>query len=203
MVIIYIPKILKHWFTGSLYDTPTFQKLWHVIDFIFFRNLYTSMAKQTPAIIPMMGEETVVTKFAFLLIWNFVINFTILKSSWVLANHLCYLNVNFISSSIWKQKRVCFGIKLYKLTSSNSTTLNISVNSRKRIFHNGDEINDMSAPERTPFYQIFFFLLVTPDIFQVTMMQLKDYHLSGTFPKRSYRKELAYVLLRSFLLNTS
>ena len=35
------------------------------------------------------------------------------------------------------------------------------------------------------------------------MMQLKDYHLSGTFPKRSYRKELLYVLMRNFLLNTS
>ena len=62
------------------------------------------MAKQTPAMIPMMGEEAVVTKFAFLLIWNFAANFSILKSSWVLGNHLSYLNVNFISSSILKQK---------------------------------------------------------------------------------------------------
>ena len=58
------------------------------------------MAKQTPAMIPMMEEETVTPKFAFLLMWNFVVDFTIRKSSWVLANHLCYLNVNFISSSI-------------------------------------------------------------------------------------------------------
>ena len=57
-----------------------------------------------------------------------------------------------------KTKRVCFGIKLYKLTSSNDTTLNFSVNSRKRMFHNGDENSDMSAPERMPFYQIFFSL---------------------------------------------
>ena len=56
-----------------------------------------------------------------------------------------------------KTKRVCFGIKLYKLTSSNDTTLNFSVNSRKRMFHNGDEDSDVPAPERTPFYQIFFF----------------------------------------------
>ena len=34
------------------------------------------------------------------------------------------------------------------------------------------------------------------------MMQLKDYHLSGTFSKRSYRKELVCVLMRNFLLNT-
>ena len=73
MGIIYTPNILKHWFTDSLYDTPTFQKLWHVIDFIFFSNFYTSMAKQTPAMLPIMGEEAVVTNFAFLLIWNFVL----------------------------------------------------------------------------------------------------------------------------------
>ena len=75
-----------------------------------------------------------------------------------------------------KPKRVCFGIKL---TLSNGTTLNFSVGSKKRMFHNVDENSDMSAPERTSFYQIFFFLLVTPDKsqFPVTMMQLKDYHL--------------------------
>ena len=77
MEIIYKPNILKHWFPDSLYETPTFQKLWHVIDFIFFRNFYASIAKQTLAMTPMMGEEAFVTKFAFLLIWNFVVNFTI------------------------------------------------------------------------------------------------------------------------------
>ena len=56
-----------------------------------------------------------------------------------------------------KTKRVCFEIKLYMLTSSYGTTLDFSINSRKRMFHNGDENNDMSAPERTPFYQLFFF----------------------------------------------
>ena len=100
MKIIYTPNFLKHWLTDSQYDTPTFQKFWNVIDFIFFSSFYTSMAKQTPDMIAMMREEAVVTKFAFLLIWNFVANFSILKSSWVLENHLCYLNVNFISSSI-------------------------------------------------------------------------------------------------------
>ena len=57
-----------------------------------------------------------------------------------------------------KTEIVCFGIKLYELTSSNGTTLNFSVDSRKRIFHNGDENSDMSASERTSFYQIFFSL---------------------------------------------
>ena len=56
-----------------------------------------------------------------------------------------------------KTKRVCFEIKLYKLTSSNDRTLNFSVKIKKRIFHNGDGNSDMSAPERTPFYQLFFF----------------------------------------------
>ena len=55
-----------------------------------------------------------------------------------------------------KTKRECFGIKLDKLTSSNGTTLNVSVNSRKRIFHNGNENGDISARETTPFDQLFF-----------------------------------------------
>ena len=32
-------------------------------------------------------------------------------------------------------------------------------------------------------------------------MQLKDYHLFGTFAQRSYRKALVYALMRNFLLN--
>ena len=63
-----------------------------------------------------------------------------------------------------RTKRVCFEIKRYGLTSSNGT-FNFSVNSRKRIFHNGDNNSDISAPERIPFDKLFFFLLlVTPDI---------------------------------------
>ena len=57
-----------------------------------------------------------------------------------------------------KTKRVCFGIKLYQLTSSNGTTLNFSVNSRKIMFLNEDENSDKLAPERMAFYQMFFFL---------------------------------------------
>ena len=63
MGIINTQNILKHWLTDNLYDTPTFQKLWRVIDFIYFRNFYTSMTKQTPAMIPVMEKEAVVTKF--------------------------------------------------------------------------------------------------------------------------------------------
>ena len=48
--------------------------------------------------------------------------------------------------------------------SSNSTTLNFSVNSRKRMFHHWDENSDMSTPKRGPFYELFSLLLVTPDI---------------------------------------
>ena len=114
MGITYTPNILSPWLTGNLNDTLTFQKLWHVIDFIFFRNIYTSMAKQTPAMIPMMGEETVVTKLAILLIWSFVVNFTILKSSWVLTNHLCYLNVIFITCYPKKQLSVDKSLVLFK-----------------------------------------------------------------------------------------
>ena len=45
-----------------------FKKLGHVVDFIYFRNFYTSMAKQTPDLISMIGKEAVVTKFAFSLV---------------------------------------------------------------------------------------------------------------------------------------
>ena len=53
-----------------------------------------------------------------------------------------------------KTKRICFGIKLDKLTSSNRITLNFSVDSKKRLLYNGNENNDISEPERTPFYQL-------------------------------------------------
>ena len=52
------------------------------------------------------------------------------------------------------RKRVCFGIKLYKLTSSDGITLNYSVTSRKRVFHNGNENSDMSTPEKNSFIPI-------------------------------------------------
>ena len=74
MGIIYTPNILKHCYIDSLYDTPTFQKLWHVIDLIYFRNVYISMAKQAPAVMPIMGKEAIFTKVPFSLIWNFVIS---------------------------------------------------------------------------------------------------------------------------------
>ena len=36
-----------------------------MIDFIYFRNFYTSTAKQTLAMTPMIEKEAVVTKFPF------------------------------------------------------------------------------------------------------------------------------------------
>ena len=42
------------------------------------------------------------------------------------------------------------------------------------------------------YINIFVLLLVTPNI-------LKEHHLLGIFPQRSYRKELVYVLMRNFL----
>ena len=61
-------------------------------------------------------------------------------------------NVHF--KQYMKTKRACFGIKTYKLTLSMSLTLSFSVNSRKRMFLNGNEDSDISAPERTSFYQL-------------------------------------------------
>ena len=49
---------------------------------------------------------------------------------------LALLKCQFHFKQYMKIKRVYFGIKLYKLTSSNGT----SFNSRKRMFHDGDEL---------------------------------------------------------------
>ena len=50
-----------------------------------------------------------------------------------------------------KTERVCFGIKLYKLTSSNGITLNVLVIYRKWFFLNGNEnrYRYMPTPERS------------------------------------------------------
>ena len=116
MGIIYTPIILKHWFTDSLHDTQTFQKLWHVClftDMNLCRKLYYPKKQLS------VGKSLVLFK--------------------------CQLHFK----QYIKTKRVCFGIKLYKLTLSNGIILVFSLNSRKRMFHNGNGNSDVSAPERT------------------------------------------------------
>ena len=75
------------------------------------------------------------------------------------------------------KKRVCFEIKFYKLTSSNGTTLFFSVNSRKSMFHNGNENSDMSPPERNPFHQLFLFKLLKITINTKTGLLMYVYFL--------------------------
>ena len=58
-----------------------------------------------------------------------------------------------------KTKRVCFGIKLYMLTSSNGTTLNFSVKSRKRMFHNGQIRIVICQHQTVPLFTKFFIFL--------------------------------------------
>ena len=68
------------------------------------------------------------------------------------------------------------------------------------MFHNGDENSDMSATERTPFYQLYIFLLfVRADIPPVSGNNDAIKRLSFV----RYRKELVYVLMRNVLLNIS
>ena len=68
MEVTYKPNVLTHWSeTDSLYYTPIYQKLWHMIDFIYFRNFCTSMAMQVPAIIPMMAKELLPLSMLFYL----------------------------------------------------------------------------------------------------------------------------------------
>ena len=155
MGVIYTPNILKYSFIDSLYDTPTFQKLWHVIDFIYFRNFYTSMAKQTPAMIPMMGKEAVVTKFTFLYM-KLCHKLYYPKKQLSVGKSFALLKCQLHFKQYIKTKRACFEIKLYKLTSSNGTTLIFSVNSRKRMFQMGVRIG-MSPAEGAPFHQLFLF----------------------------------------------
>ena len=60
------------------------------------------MVKQTPAMNPMMTKQAVVTKIAFLLIWNFVVNVTILKISGMTLIFLIFdsgLNILIFSNS--------------------------------------------------------------------------------------------------------
>ena len=121
------------------------------------------MAKQTPAMIPMMGKEAVVTKFTFLYM-KLCHKLYYPKKQLSVGKSFALLKCQLHFKQYIKTKRVCFEIKLYKLTSSNGTTLNFLVSSTKRMLHNGNENSDMSATERTPFYQLFSLLLVTPDI---------------------------------------
>ena len=57
-----------------------------------------------------------------------------------------------------KTKRVCFGMKLYKFTSSNCTTLNFSVNSRKGCFIMGMRIVICRHEKERLFINHFFSL---------------------------------------------
>ena len=104
-----------------------------VIDFTYLRNFYSSMAKQTPALIPMMGKEAVVTKFTDVKLCR---KLYYPKKELSFGKSLALLKCQFHFKQYMKIKRVYFGIKLYKLTSSNGT----SFNSRKRMFHDGDEL---------------------------------------------------------------
>ena len=168
MGMIYTPNILKYSFIDSLYDTPTFQKLWHVIDFIYFRNFYTSMAKKTPAMIPMMGKEAVVIKFTFLHM-ELCHKLYYPKKQLSVGKSFVLLKCQLHLKQYIKTKRVCFEIKLYKLTSSNGITEIFSVNSRERMFHNGGWEQGYVTTRRNPFSPtIYFLLLITPDIPRVS-----------------------------------
>ena len=121
------------------------------------------MAKQTPAMIPMMGKEAVVTKFTFLYM-KLCHKLYYPKKQLSVGKSFALLKCQLHFKQYIKTKRVCFEIKLYKLTSSNGTTLIFSVNSRKRMFHNGGENRDVTS-RRNPFSPtISFLLLITPDI---------------------------------------
>ena len=153
MEIICKAKILMHQSTDSLYYSPTFQKVWHLIDYIYFRSFYTSITNQLPAMIPMMAKEAVVTKCSLLLLWTLP-KPSCPKKQLIVGKSLALFKCQLDFIQYIKIKRVCFGIKLNNLTSSSCITLFFSVNSRKRMFPNGNENSDISARERTSFHQL-------------------------------------------------
>ena len=114
------------------------------------------MAKKTPAMIPMMGKVAVVIKFTFLHM-ELCHKLYYPKKQLSVGKSFALLKCQLHLKQYIKTKRVCFEIKLYKLTSSNGITEIFSVNSRERMFHNGGENRDMSPPEGTPFHQLFIF----------------------------------------------
>ena len=112
----------------------------------------------------MIGKEAVVTKFVFFPDTKLYRKLYCPKKQLIVSKSLvlfkCQLHFNYYI----KTKRVCFEKKPYKLTSSNSTTLNFSVNSRKRMFQNGDENSDMSAHQKEPLFTKYFLSLTGGNI---------------------------------------
>ena len=154
MGTIYTPNTRKHWFTDSLYDTPTFRKLWHGIDFIYFRHFYTSMAKQTPAMIQWWERRLLSPSlpFAYELCHKLYCPKMQLSVCKLLALLKCQLHFN----QYIKTKRVCLEIKLYKLTSSNGTTLTFQLTARKVCFIIGMRIVMCHHQKETLFTNYFF-----------------------------------------------
>ena len=83
--------------------------------------------------IPMMVKEAVVTKFSLLLTCNFVVDFTTLKKQLSAGKTLSLFKCQ-LHFKQYTKERVCFVIKLYKITSSNDITLVFLVNSRRECF---------------------------------------------------------------------
>ena len=114
------------------------------------------MAKKTAAMIPLIGKEAVANKFAFFAGMKLCHKLYYPEKQLSVGKSLALFKCQLHFKQYMKTKRVCFGIELYKRISSNAIALHFSVNSRRMMFHNGDENSDMSAPERTSFYRLFF-----------------------------------------------
>ena len=79
------------------------------------------MAKQTPAIIPMIKEEVLVCLFTDM---KHCCKLYYPKKQLSVGKTLVLFKCQLHFKQYIKTKRVCFGKKLYKLTSSNGQTLN-------------------------------------------------------------------------------
>ena len=143
--IIYKPSASMWWATYSLYFTPIFRRLWHTIDFTYFKRFYTSRTSYDSSYDP---TDDKIDRCHHDYPFTKMKSYCILEGSCALTNHLVYLNVKHIKEYI-KTKS---GIQLFKLTSSISITLNFLVNYEKGMFHNDNKNSVMPTIGKISIY---------------------------------------------------
>ena len=123
MGIIYKPNILKHSFTDSLYDAPTFQKVWHFLHFHFLQEFLHFNGKANSSYDPSDGRRGCCHHVCLFTYIKLCCKLYYPKNQLSVGKSLVLFKCQFHFKQYIKRKRVCFRIKLYKLTSSNGKTL--------------------------------------------------------------------------------
>lgn len=147
MGIIYKSSIMNHWSTDSLYYTLTFQKLLHIIDFSKVRT-FTSAANSSYD--PNESKRVSCHQVYPFTDIKLCLKLYYPKKQFSVGRSLALFKYQLHLKRYIKSKRLCFGIKLNKPTSRNSIRLIFLVKIRKKMFYNGNENSDMSAPKINP-----------------------------------------------------